>query len=401
MAPGVAALISAKDERFLLKLRAALEAELPRLDEYNRQEKFPWDCVKALAPLGVWGMIFPTEYGGLGLSHATYLRALEEFGRIDSSLALTAESHNSLCGNTIAIAGTEEQKRKYLPRMAKSEIMGAWALTESEAGSDAKAIKTQAQLEGEFWILNGSKTFTTQGSVAGVYVIFAVTSPDAEGQGISAFVAEPGPGLEIGKVEKKMGLRASDTAQVHLVNFKIPKDNLLGGLNRGFPIAMKVLDAGRVAISGVSIGMARGAIEWTLKSLRKQPKEIPGQAGPGVRASHKTLANFTARLHSVRMLAICAAELLDQKRKRFSFYGSMAKLLSGELAMQTAAEMMNLIGEESILMNHQVGKIFRDSKLYQIGEGTSEIQSLLISRQIFGNPDLLRSLPIIRENSAD
>lgn len=373
---------------FLLKLRAALEKELPRLSQYCAQEQFAWDSVKALAHLGVWGMVFPKEYGGLGLSHSAYVQALEEFGRVDSSLALTAESHNSLCGNSIVMAGNEEQKRRYLPRMAKGEIMGAWALTEPEAGSDAKSLKTRAELKDGAWILNGSKTFTTQGSVGGVYVIFAQTTANTQDQGISAFVAEPGQGLEIGKVEKKMGLRASDTAQIHLVNFKIPKANLLGTLGRGFPLAMKILEAGRVAISGVSLGMARSAIEEALRYLSGKPKEIPGAQGPGVRASHKVLAQYTARLHAVRLLTLQAAELLDQN-KPFAFYGSMAKLLSGELAMQASTEMMNLIGDKTVLMGDQTGKQFLDGKLYQIGEGTSEIQALLISRALFEKPELL------------
>ncbi|MBI4064408.1 MAG: acyl-CoA dehydrogenase family protein [Elusimicrobia bacterium] len=385
-----------KPSEFIPTLCAALERELARLNEYNDKEEFPWDSVKALAPLGAWGMLFPKKYGGLGLGHVEYTKALEEFGRIDSSLALTAESHNSLCGSTILRFGNEEQRKKYLPKMARG-MMGAWALTEPEAGSDAKSLKTKAELKNDSWVLNGSKTFTTQGSVAGVYVIFASTTPGAEGRGISAFVAEPGPGLTIGKTEKKMGLRASDTAQLHLVDLKLPKENLLGDLNRGFPIAMQILEAGRVAISGVSIGMARGAIEWTLKeTMRRGGDEARGRSlrkrwageNPGLTATQKIIAQHTAKLHAVRMLTHYAAQLIDEG-KPFSFYASLAKLLSGELAMQAATEMLDILGDEARFMDNHVTKLFRDAKLYQIGEGTSEIQAMLIYRHLSSNLDLL------------
>lgn len=386
---------SPQDREFILRLRSALEQHLPKLNEYDRKENFPWDVVKALAPLGAWGMIFPKKYDGLGLSHGVYVEALEEFGRIDSALALTAESHNSLCGNTILTFGNEAQKTKYLPKMAQG-MMGAWALTEPEAGSDAKSIKTRAEFKNGRWVLNGSKTFTTQGSVAGVYVIFAVTQAGAGDQGISAFVAEPAPGLTVGKVEKKMGLRASDTAQLHLVDLKLPKESLLGAEGRGFQIAMKILDAGRVAISGVSLGMARGAIEWAIEEIKKQEnKQKPRslrqrwlKPNAGLTGEQKILARYAARLHAVRFLTHYAANLIDQK-KRFAFYASLAKLLSGELAMQAATDCLDLFGEAAARFDNHVAKIFRDGKLYQIGEGTSEIQAMIISRHLMSNPDLL------------
>ena len=384
------------EEKVVAKVRHILETEvLQKSKEYDRKEEFPWDCVKALAPAGVWGVLFPKEYGGLGLSHKTYVQILEELGRIDPSLALTAESHNSLCGNTILMFGNESQKKKYLTPMASGKSMGAWALTEPEAGSDAKSIKTTAELQGNHWIINGSKTFTTQGSVAGVYVIFAVTTPGGADQGISAFVTEKVPGIEIGKKEKKMGLRGSDTAQLHLINLKIPKKNLLGNLNRGFQMAMKVLDAGRVAISGISLGMARGALEEAIKRVT-DPKlktqnsklKIHNENAVGLTAARKMIANYAARLHAARLLALFAADLIDQK-KRFAFYGSMAKLISGELAISAPTDLMDLLGEDAMRFDNHVAKLFRDAKLYQIGEGTSEIQGLIISRYLFSNPDLL------------
>ncbi|MBI4369848.1 MAG: acyl-CoA dehydrogenase family protein [Elusimicrobia bacterium] len=386
-------------QKFIESLRAQLNNQLPMLSTHDIEETFPWDCVKALAPWGVWGMIFPKKYGGLGLPHEIYVQALEEFGAACSSLALTAESHNSLCGNTILEFGTENQKLEYLPRMAQGEIMGAWALTEPNVGSDAKNIETTAVLKNGHWVLNGSKTFTTQGSVAGVYVIFAVTNPGAADQGISAFVAEPGKGLEIGKKEKKMGLRASDTAQLHLIDFKIPEHNLLGTLNRGFQAAMKILDAGRVAISGVSLGMARSAVEHAIASINAGRTKIPNlhqrhqeSPGAGLTVDRKMISHCSSRLHAIRLLTLFAARLLDQK-KAYSLYGSMAKLLSGELAMQTTTDMLDLIGLDGTRFQNHVSKLFRDAKLYQIGEGTSEIQGLIISRYLLSNPGLLRKPP--------
>ena len=390
------------EEQIVARVRHILETEvLQKSKEYDLKEEFPWDCVKALAPAGVWGMLFPKEYGGLGLTHRTYVQVLEELGRIDPSLALTAESHNSLCGNTILMFGTEAQKKKYLTQMASGKSMGAWALTEPEAGSDAKSIKTTAVPQGDYWIINGSKTFTTQGSVAGVYVIFAVTTPGAADQGISAFVTEKDPCIEIGKKEKKMGLRGSDTAQLHLINLKIPKENLLGTQNRGFQMAMKVLDAGRVAISGISLGMARGALEEAIKkvishqsSVISRKMRVDDKNAVGLTAARKIIAQYAARLHATRLLALYAADLLD-KKKRFAFYGSMAKLLSGELAMQAPTELLDLLGEDAMRFDNHVAKLFRDAKLYQIGEGTSEIQGLIISRYLFSNPDLLLKPPLL------
>lgn len=377
---------SSKD--FLQTLRQTLETEIgSRMLEYNNKEEFPWDCVKILAPLGVWGMIMPPKYGGLGLTHATYVQALEELGRIDSSLALTAESHNSLCANTILFAGTQTQKKKYLPVLSSGASLGAWALTEPGAGSDAKSIQTTAQEQEDGWALNGAKTFTTQGSVAGIYVIFAVTTPGEQAQGISAFVVEAGtPGLEVGKKEKKMGLHASDTAQLNITNLKIPKGNLLGEKNRGFQVAMKILEAGRVAISGVSLGMARSALEAAIECLRKkEKKDKPAKETPGLLASHKLIAQYSSRLHAVRHLTLHAAHLLDAG-KRFALYGSMAKLLSGELAMNAATEMMDIVGWPATSAQHPIGRQFKDAKLYQIGEGTSEIQAKIIARHLLANP---------------
>ncbi|MBI4669912.1 MAG: acyl-CoA dehydrogenase family protein [Elusimicrobia bacterium] len=385
-------------KNFIVKLKNALENQRPYLDQCSQKEVFPWEAVKALIPLGAWGMIYPKEYNGLGLSHYEYVQALEEFGRVDPSLALTAESHNSLCGHTILQFGSEELRAKYLPLLAKG-TMGAWALTEAEAGSDAKSIRTTAQLKDNHWILNGSKTFTTQGSVAGVYVIFAVTAlPNGE-KGISAFAAEPGPGIEIGKKEIKMGLRASDTAQLYLNNLKLPQENLIGAPNQGFSIAMKILDAGRVAISGVALGVTRGALEWTINKIKNKKQETrslrtrwAGKDNPGLKAEQKIIAHLTARLHAARLVALHAARLFDQK-KRYAFYGCLAKLLSGELAMQATTQLLDLIGEEGGRIDCHAAKLFRDSKLYEIGEGTSEVQALVISRYLFSNPELLLKPP--------
>ncbi|MFC1522956.1 acyl-CoA dehydrogenase family protein [Elusimicrobiota bacterium] len=406
----------------ITELRKVLNEKIKhKVAGYDIKEEFSWEFVKELAPLGIWGIIFPKEYGGLGASHKTYLRVLEELGAIDPSLALTVESHNSLAGNTINMFGSDEQKKKYLVPMAKGEALGAWCLTEPESGSDAKSLKTKAEDKGDHWLLNGSKVFITQGSVAKYYVIFAVTKAGTAGSGISVFVAESGtPGLEIAKKEKKMGLRASNTTQLDFMDMKIPKENLIGPLNRGFSAAMKVLDAGRVAISGISLGIARASIEHAINraklDLNWDPQLQPSLLTPlprgerlgegdeensaisegslfpsvGLTATQKTIADYASQLHAVRSLATQAAELCESGDKSYSLQASMAKLLSGELAVSASTAMMDMFGEEAFLQSNAVGKLFRDSKLFTIGEGTSEVQRRIIGKQLLADTELLK-----------
>ncbi|MBI4387176.1 MAG: acyl-CoA dehydrogenase family protein [Elusimicrobia bacterium] len=369
------------------KVREFCEREvMPRCQEYDRKETFSWEFVEGLKRLGLLGILFPKEYGGQGFDNTAYCLILEELGRADASLALTVESHNSLCSNHIFLAGDETQKRKYLPRLARGESLGAWALTEPEAGSDASSIKTTAVLEGGTWILNGSKTFTTQGSVAGVYVIFAKNADASHGNGLTAFVCEKGaPGLDVGKVEKKMGIRSSDTAQLHLSGLRLSQDHVVGRPGRAFRDAMRVLDGGRVGISGVAIGIARGALEEGIRWVKARKEEFGIRPdNVGLTAAQKVLADLAAEVDAARLMMFRAADLMDRGEK-FSKEASMSKLLSGDLAMKATTQVLDIFGPHGASMDCPVQRYFRDAKLYQIGEGSSQIQELIISRYLLAD----------------
>ncbi|MBI5629995.1 MAG: acyl-CoA dehydrogenase family protein [Elusimicrobia bacterium] len=365
------------------KVREFCEQEvIPRAQENDRKEAFPWDLMPGLRRLGLLGIVFPKEYGGQALDAISLCLILEELGRADAALALTVESHNGLCTNHLFLHASAEQKRKYLPRLATGEVLGAWALTEPQAGSDAASIRTKAVLEGSRWVINGSKTFTTQGSVAGVYVVFAQTGEHPSGgRGLTAFVMEKGtPGLNVGKIEKKMGIRSSDTAQLHLQNVRLSQDHVVGKPGRAFRDAMTVLDGGRVAISGISVGIARAALEEGIKWVKPRQKEYgirPNSAG--LTAAQRTLAQIAAEVDAARLLALRAAFLLDAGRP-YSREASIAKLVSGDLAMRAPTEILDVIGPHGASFDCPVQRFFRDAKLYQIGEGSSQIQQLVISR---------------------
>ena len=372
------------------KVREFCEREVvPAAQENDEKGVFPWAIVPGLRRLGLLGIIFPKKYGGLELDTISLCLILEELGRADAAVALTVESHNGLCTNHIFLHGNEAQRQKYLPRLCSGEQLGAWALTEPEAGSDAASLKTKAVFDGKGWTLNGSKTFTTQGSVAGVYVIFAQTSGKDNGtgrDGLTAFVFEKGhPGLQVGKIEHKMGIRSSDTAQLHLVDCKASPEQVVGTPGRGFRDAMKVLDAGRVAISGVSVGIARAAVEEGIKWVKPRKREYgitPESAG--LTAAGRTLAQLASEVDAARLLALRSAYLMDAGRP-FSREASMAKLISGDLAMRAPTEVLDVIGPEGASLDHPVQRFFRDAKLYQIGEGSSQIQQLVISRQLLAD----------------
>lgn len=363
------------------KVRDWCEKEvLPRARERDKKEEFCWDLVDGLKKLGLLGIIFPKKYGGQGMDTVSYTLILEELGRADASLALTVESHNSLASNHIYLAGTEKQRRSYLPRLAKGEALGAWALTEPEAGSDVGGLKTTSEWDGKQWILNGSKTFTTQGSVAGTYVIFA---RNLGGKGLNAFIVEKGvPGFEVGKKEIKMGLRSSDTAQLHLSDLKLGPEQLLGKRGAAFYDAMKVLDGGRVGISGVAVGIARGALEEGVSWVRQRKKEYSiGRDWPGLSGVGKVLADIATEVDAARLLTQRAALLLDQG-EAYSQEACMAKLMSGDLAMKAPTVILDIFGPAGGSMDCPVQRYFRDAKLYQIGEGSSQIQQLVISRHL-------------------
>lgn len=352
----------------------------PRAEEFDRKEEFPWPVVEGLRREKLLGLPYPKEYGGQGLDLTTVCLVLEELGRVDPAVALTVESHIGLCSKHIFLAGSEEQKRRYLPRLASGEVLGAWALTEPGHGSDAAAVETRAKLEGGQWVLNGTKTFTTQGSVAGIYVIFASTAA-----GLSAFIVEKGaPGLTVGKKERKMGIRASDTAQLNLTDLRLPASALCGREGRAFVDAMKVLDGGRVAISGISVGIARGSLEAGQAWVAERKALFGIEAGnPGLTWAQKLLADLATETEAARLLMLRAAWLADAGQD-YSLAASMAKLYSGDLAMRAPTAVLDLFAEAGGRPGCSVQRLFRDAKLYQIGEGSSQIQELIISRYLLG-----------------
>ena len=359
----------------------------PKAQANDVKETFHWETVPALRRMGYFGITFPKKYGGLGLDELSLCLILEELGAADAAAALTIESHNGLCTNHIYLNGNEEQKAKYLPLLTSGEMLGGWALTEPGSGSDAGAAKTKAVFDGKQWILNGSKTFTTQGSVAGVYVVFAQTGdPDAGKKELTAFLIDKGtPGFTIGKIEHKMGIRSSDTAQLHLHDVRLAPDRMIGLKGKAFGHALKILDGGRVAISGISVGIARSALDEGLRwvAARKGDYGIVPE-NPGLTFAQKTLAQIAAEVDAARLLTHRAACLMDAGRP-FSKEASMAKLISGDLAMRAPTDILDVIGPEGASLDCPVQRAFRDAKLYQIGEGSSQIQQLVISRMLLAD----------------
>jgi alkylation response protein AidB-like acyl-CoA dehydrogenase len=349
-----------------------------RLDE---EQEFPFEIFRKLGELGLTGVTFPPEYGGAGLSTVAYVIVVEEIARVDPGVALSIAAHNSLASNHIYLAGTEEQKRKYLVPMAKGEKIGTWSLTEPTAGSDAGGTKTRAERDGEFYVLNGSKTFATHGSVADVAVVFAVTDPvAAKHGGISAFIIEKGtPGFRPGKKENKMGCRASDTAELVMEQCRIPIAQLLGKEGDGFRDALRVLDGGRISIAAMAVGAAQGAFEASLKYARQRQQF--GRAIAEFQAIQFMLADCATEIEAARWLTLRAAQLKDEG-KDVNKEGAMAKLYASEAAVRITDKAIQIHGGYGYMREYPVEKFHRDAKLTTIGEGTSEIQRLVIARRL-------------------
>jgi hypothetical protein len=352
----------------------------PHVSEWDKKHEFPHDIVKKLGELGLMGIVFPPEYGGAGLSYIDYVIVLEELSRIDPSIGLTVAAHISLCSNHIYIAGTEEQKKKYLTPLASGEKIGAWGLTEPGAGSDAAGTKTTAILKGNEWILNGSKQFITNGSVGDIAIIMASTTKEKRAKGISAFIVEKDtPGFRPGKKEDKMGLRATDTCELILEDCHIPKENLLGELDRGFVDSLRILDGGRISIAAFSLGIAQGAYEAALKYSKE--REQFDQLICEFQAIQWMLADMATEIEAARLLTFKAAYLADQK-KRVTKESAMAKLYASEVAVRAAEKCVQIHGGYGFITDYPAEKFYRDAKLATIGEGTSEIQRFIIARNI-------------------
>ena len=365
-------------------IREFAEAEIaPHVMEWDEASRFPTEIVPKLADMGLLGVIFPEQYGGAGLGYIEYAVAIEELARVDGSIGLSVAAHNSLCSNHIFKFGTEDQKKRYLTPLAQGKKIGAWSLTEPEAGSDAGGTRTVARRDGKHWVLNGAKTFTTNGHCADVCVAMAVTDKSKNSHGISAFIVEKGtPGFKPGKKENKLGMRASDTSEVIFTDCRVSEENLLGPEGEGFTGSLKILDGGRISIAALGLGMAQGALEAATK-YAKQRKQF-GQPISEFQAIQFKLADMATQVEAARLLVYHAAWLADQNSVRYSRESSMAKLFASEVAVRVANECVQIHGGYGFIKDYPAEKFYRDSKLCTIGEGTSEIQKLVIARSLLG-----------------
>jgi len=362
-------------------IREFCEAEIkPHVMEWDESQEFPVDVFKRLGTLGVLGAVFPEELGGSGYSYVDYSIVMEEIARVDPSIALSVAAHVSLCANHIYLAGNDEQKKRYLPKLTSGEWIGCWSLTEPEAGSDAGGTRTKAVLNGDSWVLSGGKTFTTNAQVADVCVAMAMTDRSASAHGISAFILEKGtPGFRVGKKENKLGMRCSPTGEVLFTDCRLPAEQLCGKRGEGFVDSLRILDGGRISIAALSVGLAQGAYEAALK-YSKQRKQFSRFISEFQAIQHK-LADMATEIDAARLLTLRAAWLKDSGAS-VNKESAMAKLYASEAAVRAANEALQIHGGYGFIKDYPVEKFYRDVKLCTIGEGTSEIQKLVIARQL-------------------
>lgn len=352
----------------------------PRIKESDEKGEWPEELTKKLGEMGLLGIIIPPEYSGAGYSNVDYVIILEEISKRDPSVGLVVAAHNSLCSNHINLFGNEEQKKKYLTRLASGQTLGAWGLTEPEAGSDAASLKTKAVKDGRQWILNGTKRFITNGSFAEIHVVMAATAPEKGRKGISAFILEKGmEGFVVGKKEDKLGIRSADTSELIFENVRIPEENMLGNKGEGYSQAMTVLDGGRVSIAGFSLGIAAGALEESLKYARERVQF--DQPIANFQAIQWMLADCFTELEAARLLTYKAA-FLEDRGKKVPKESAMAKLFASELAVKASSTAVQIFGGYGFTKDYPVEKFYRDSKLATIGEGTSEIQRWIIAQRV-------------------
>jgi alkylation response protein AidB-like acyl-CoA dehydrogenase len=371
------------EEQTLLRrtVREFAETEIrPHVREWDQEQHFPIELVPKLASLGLLGIQVPERYGGAQLSGIDYCICIEELARIDPGVALSVAAHNGLCSAHIFMFGTEEQKQTFLVPLARGEKIGAWGLTESTSGSDAAGMRTTATRAGNCWSISGAKTFTTHGRVGDVMVVMAVTNRGLGSKGISAFIVERGtPGMTPGKKEDKLGMRASDTSEVLFDGCRIPIDQLVGEEGQGFVNTMEVLDAGRIGIAALAVGLAQGAYEAALSYARE--RKAFGRTISSFQAIQWKLADAATRIEAARLLTYRSAYLKQQGR-RTTIESSIAKLYASEVAVRVADECVQIHGGYGFVKDYPAEKYFRDVKLTTIGEGTSEIQRLVIARQL-------------------
>ncbi len=353
---------------------------IPNMYDWDEKQHFPVDLFKKIGELGMMGVIVPEEYGGAGLTYDEYVTIISEISQVCGSIGLSVAAHNSLCTGHILKFGNEQQKKQYLPKLASGEYLGAWALTEPVTGSDAMRMNTTAKKQGDFWIINGAKNFITHGASGDIIVVIARTGELGDSRGISAFIVDASnEGVSSGKKENKLGMRASETAEVIFTNCKVSKSAILGNVGEGFIQAMKILDGGRISIAALSLGIAKGAYNAALKYSKER-----SQFG-------KTISNFQAISFKLAEMAteISAAELLIYKsaylinnNRNVTTESAIAKYFSSELAVKISSDAVQIFGGYGFVKDFPVEKYYRDSKLCTIGEGTSEIQKLVISKNI-------------------
>jgi len=373
------------EEQQLLQQTArsfADEVIAPRARDRDLHETFPNELFPQMAEMGFMGICFPEEYGGAGLSQVDQVLIMEEFHRACASTGVTVSVHNSLCGGPIIKFGTDDQKKRYLPRMAAAEILGAYCLSEPDAGSDAVSLTTQATEDGDAFVLHGTKAWITNGAYAGLFIVFATEDKALRSKGISAFLVERGfEGVSIGKKEDKLGIRASSTTQMHLDNVRVPKANLLGARGEGFKIAMDTLDGGRIGIATQALGIAQACLNRSLKYA--QEREQFQKTISKFQAIQWKLADMAMEIEASRLLIYQAASLRDAG-KRCSKQASMAKLFASETANRAAREAVQIHGGWGYVAEFDVERHYRDAKITEIYEGTSEIQRLVIARALLG-----------------
>jgi alkylation response protein AidB-like acyl-CoA dehydrogenase len=371
------------DDQEILRrsVREFAESEIrPHVMEWDEAQQFPMTLLAKLAEVGLTGIQFPEEYGGAAMSAVDYSICIEELARVCPAIALSVAAHNGLCSAHIGMFGSDEQKRTFLPRLVRGEVLGAWGLTEANAGSDAAGMRTTATRQGDRWVLNGSKTFITHGRIGGVMVVIAVTDRSKAHRGISAFIVEHGtPGMAAGKKENKLGMRASDTSEVIFTDCRVPSSQLLGQEGQGFVNTLQVLDAGRIGIAALSVGLAQGAYE-AARGYARERRQF-GQPIAAFQAIQWKLADLATRIEAARLLTYRAAHLKD-RGVRMTRESSMAKLFASETAVRAADECVQIHGGYGFVKDYPAEKYFRDVKLLTIGEGTSEIQRLVIARQL-------------------
>lgn len=352
----------------------------PNLNKWDSEEIFPVETMKKMGELGLLGIFVPEEYGGAGFGYFEYATALMELGKVCGGIGLSVAAHNSLCTGHILYHGNEEQKKKYLPKLASGEWIGAWGLTEANTGSDAMRMKTTAVQDGDDWIINGTKNWITHGLSGDVAVVLIRTGELLDSNGITAFIIEKGtPGFSAVKIKDKLGVRASETAELIFDNVRVPKENVIGNVGEGFKQAMKVLDGGRISIASLSCGVARGAYEASVQYAKE--REQFGKPIGKFQAIAFKLADMATEIEAAELLTFQAAYLKNSK-KPVTKAGAYAKYYASEVSVKCGNEAVQIMGGYGYTKEYPAEKFLRDSKLMTIGEGTSEIQKIVISREI-------------------